>query len=443
MAKIELVAAREALDSRGNPTVQAHVTCAGGFTGSAIVPSGASTGKYEAHELRDGDEKRYMGRGVLQAVNNVNVEINAALHQKDTANQNKIDRRLIELDGTLSKSRLGANAILATSLACARAEANAQGLPLYLYLQQLFPKRPVVLPVPQLNLINGGAHASNDLEIQEFHVVPIGAPDFSEALRMGAEIYWAARGLLRDEGLQVEVADEGGYAPKFAKSEEVFTLLVRAIENAGYVPGVDAFLGIDAAASEFYDAEQKVYRIDGSSLTANDLAYQYRTWHESFPLISVEDPFDQDAWTDWVAFMKHNGQAMQGVGDDLYVTNAERVRDGITKQATNAVLVKPNQIGTLTETLQTILLAQEAKQLVVISHRSGETEDTFIADLAVAVGAGQVKMGAPARSERTAKYNRLLQIAEETQGPLAKVLQPYLRHNQPKYASAAKAGLGT
>jgi len=438
MAKIERVLAREVLDSRGNPTIQAEVTCAGGFTGTAIVPSGASTGKYEAHELRDGDPKRYNGKGVLGAVENVNVEIHAALHGKDTANQNKIDRRLRELDGTPNKTRLGGNAILATSLACARAEASAQGLPLYLYLQQLFPKRPVVLPVPQLNLINGGAHASNDLGIQEFHVVPIGAPSFAEALRMGVEIYVAARDLLRAEGLQVEVADEGGFAPRFSKSDEVFTLLVRAIEKAGYVPGVDAFLGIDAAASEFYDEEQQTYRLDGASYTANDLAYQYRTWHESVPLISIEDPFDQDAWADWSSFVSHNGRGLQVVGDDLYVTNAERLREGISKNATNAVLIKPNQIGTLTETLQTILLAQEADQLVVISHRSGESEDTFIADLAVAVGAGQIKMGAPARSERTAKYNRLLAIAQQTGAPLAKVLQPYLRHNQPRHGGGSE-----
>jgi len=396
-----------------------------------MVPSGASTGVHEAHELRDGETDRYHGKGVRKAVAHVEGEIQAALHGKDTANQNKLDRRLIELDGTANKSRLGANAILAVSLACARAEAVAQGLPLYVYLQQLFPKKDIVLPVPQMNVINGGAHASNGLDIQEFQIIPVGAPSFTEAMRMGAEIYASLRDILHERGIQSEVADEGGFAPKLGKSEEVFTLLTHAIEQAGYVPGVDAFLGIDVAASEFYDEEQRVYRLDGAVFSSNDLAYQYRAWRDAYPLISVEDPFEQDAWDEWVSFTSYNGSGVQVIGDDLYVTNVQRVREGIAKGAANAVLVKPNQIGTLTETLQTILLAQEADQRVVISHRSGETEDTFIADLAVAVGAGQIKTGAPARSERTAKYNRLLHIAEESGAPLAKVLQPFLMQNQP------------
>ncbi|MEX2055156.1 MAG: phosphopyruvate hydratase, partial [Candidatus Andersenbacteria bacterium] len=373
MAKIESITAREVLDSRGNPTVEAEVHVTGGVSGVAKVPSGASNGSHEAHELRDKDEKRYRGKGVLQAVKNIKTDIHAALLGKDTANQSKIDRILIELDGTADKSRLGANALLAASMACARAEAAAQGLPLYLYLQQLFPKREAVLPVPQMNLINGGQHASNGLSIQEYHVLPIGSPSFEEALRMGVEIYYALRELLLAEGFQVEIADEGGFAPKLDKSETVFTFLVRAIETAGYTPGVDAFLGIDAAANEFYDAEQKQYNLDGSILSPNDLAYQYKVWRERYPLISLEDPFAEDAWDTWKHFTESNGQAVQIVGDDLYATNSSRIREGIFNSATNAVLIKPNQVGTLTETLQAALIALESKQNIVISHRSGET----------------------------------------------------------------------
>lgn len=431
MAKIEAIRAREVLDSRGNPTVQADVAVTGGITGSAMVPSGASTGEHEAHELRDNDEHRYGGKGVLTAVHHVNTLINAALLGKDTANQSKLDRLMLELDGTPNKSKLGANAILAVSLACARAEAAAQGLPLHLYLQQLFPKQEPSLPIPQMNLINGGAHASNKLSIQEFHVVPVGSSSFAEALRMGVEIHFALRQLLLNEGFQVELADEGGFAPKLAQSEAVFTLLVRAIEQAGYVPGVDAFLGIDAAASEFYDEERQLYQLDGAPLSATDLAFRYKTWREQYPLISLEDPFAEDDWSSWQRFTQKNGHTMQIVGDDLYATNVERIRQGVANHAANAVLIKPNQVGTLTETLQAVLIAQEAKQRVVVSHRSGETEDTFIADLAVAVGAGQIKTGAPTRSDRTAKYNRLLQIEAESNGKLAKTLQPFLVHNQP------------
>ncbi|MCH8748160.1 phosphopyruvate hydratase [Patescibacteria group bacterium] len=436
MPRIEAITAREVLDSRGNPTVQAEVR-AGGVVGIATVPSGTSVGRHEAHELRDGDAKRYRGKGVLKAVEHVKVEINGVLIGKDTASQSKIDRLMLELDGTVDKSRLGANAILAVSLACARAEAAAQGLPLYLYLQQLFPKREPRLPIPQMNLINGGKHASNNLSIQEYHVLPVGTISFSEALRMGVEIYHALAEVLAKEGFQVEVADEGGFAPKLDKSETVFTLLVRAIEEAGYVPGVDAFLGIDAAANEFFDAEQRGYNLDGAMISPQDLAYQYKLWRERYPLISFEDPFAEDEWEDWEKFTKAYGHAVQIVGDDLYGLNTTRMRKGIVKQAANAVLVKPNQVGTLTETLKAILLAQEAKHQVVISHRSGETEDSFIADLAVAVGAGQIKTGAPVRSERTAKYNRLLAIEDETEGKLAKVLQPYLSYNQPRFRQAA------
>lgn len=438
MAKISKVTAREVLDSRGNPTVEA-IVYAGAAMGSAMVPSGASVGRHEAHELRDHDVTRYGGMGVLAAVKNVQTEIHAALLGKDTANQSKIDRMMLELDSTPNKHRLGANAMLAVSLACARAEAAAQGIPLYIYLAQLFPNRAQIMPIPQMNLINGGKHASNHLSIQEYHVLPVGSSSFSEALRMGVEIYHTLREVLQQDGFQVEVADEGGYGPKLKNSEAAFTLLVRAIEVAGYVPGVDAFIGIDVAANEFYDADAQSYQFDGQALAANDLAFHYKTWRERYPLISIEDPFAEDDWGSWQRFMENNGTAVQVVGDDLYVTNVTRIRQGITHKATNAVLVKPNQIGTLTETLQAILLAQEAGQHVVVSHRSGETEDTFIADLSVAVGAGQIKTGAPTRSERTAKYNRLLQIEEATGSPLAKTLQSYLVHNQPRFREAASA----
>ncbi|MFH1354114.1 MAG: phosphopyruvate hydratase [bacterium] len=435
MPKIEKISALEVLDSRGNPTVLAKVE-GGGVRGQAIVPSGMSTGRHEAYELRDNDEERYDGKGVLRAVKNVEGEIHAALLGMDTANQSKIDRILLELDGTANKSRLGANAILAVSLACARAEAASQGLPLYLYLQQLFAHRAPILPVPQMNLINGGRHASNALSIQEYQVLPVGSINFAEALRMGVEIYFALRELLLKEGFQVEIADEGGFAPKLETSEMVFTFLVRAIEKAGYVPGVDAFLGIDAAATEFYDAETNQYQLDGDMLSSVDLAYQYKTWRERYPLVSFEDPFAEDDWDTWQQFMKDNGRVVQVVGDDLYATNATRIREGIVREASNAVLIKPNQVGTLTETLQAILLAQEAKQNVVISHRSGETEDTFIADLAVAVAAGQIKTGAPTRTDRTAKYNRLLAIESAVGGKLSCSLQPYLESYRPAYSRA-------
>ena len=434
MAKIERIEAREVLDSRGNPTVMAEVLTAGNIRANAMVPSGASTGKYEDNELRDGDPKRYSGKGVTQAVEHITTEIQAALIGKDTANQDKLDRTLISLDGTPTKERLGANAILAVSLAAARAEALAQGLPLYLYLQQLFPKREPTLPVPQMNLINGGKHATNNLAIQEFHVVPVGAASFKEALRMGVEIHAALKKILIEAGLAVGLGDEGGYdggaAPALDESEEAFAYMTRAIEEAGYVPGVDAFLGIDAAASEFL-VEEGRYHIDGSVLTAKDLGWRYKTWNERHPLISIEDPFGDDAWDEWRGFTAYNAKGVQIVGDDLYATNPQRIQQGITSQAANAVLIKPNQVGTLTETLKAILMAQEAGHRVIISHRSGETADTFIADLAVAVGAGQIKTGAPARSDRTAKYNRLLKIEESIEGAYAKPFRELLSQNQP------------
>lgn len=438
MAKIERIIGREVIDSRGTPTVQAVVLCEGGIQGSAMVPAGASVGSHEAIELRDNDQKRYRGKGVLSAVAGINTSIHKGLVGQDTANQSKVDRRMMELDGTSNKAVLGANAILAVSLACARAEALHQGLPLYSYLTQLFPKRKPLMPVPQMNLINGGAHASNGLSIQEFHILPVGAQNFATALRMGVEIHYALKQVLISEGFQVELADEGGFAPKLNKSEDVFVLITRAIEQAGYIPGVDVYLGLDVASDEFYDAEQGGYFIDGALMHVQDLAFRYKTWKDRYPLISIEDPFSQDAWDDWVKFNRTNGNALQIVGDDLYATNTTRIKQGITSKATNSVLIKPNQIGTLTETLQAILITQEAGHNVVISHRSGETEDTFIADLAVAVGAGQIKTGAPSRSERTSKYNRLLQIEDEIHPQMGHMLQTFLEHQTSHYQRAAE-----
>lgn len=437
MAKIESITAQEILDSRGTPTVQATVHAEGGFTGTAAVPSGASTGIHEAKELRDGDEKRFLGKGVLQAVKNVQTAIQAALIGKDTANQTKIDRLLIELDGTAQKEKLGANAMLAVSLACARAEAASQNLPLFLYLKELFPGSTISLPVPQMNLINGGAHASNGISIQEYHIVPAGAPSFAEALRMGVEVGAALKKLLIKDGFQVEVGDEGGFAPAINKSDDAFNYLIRAIEEAGFIPGSDVWLGIDAAASEFYDEQEKIYSLDGGPLTPSDLAGRYRDWRDRYPLISIEDPFSEDSWESWQSFTKELGESLQIVGDDLFVTNPKRIQEGIIRGVANAVLIKPNQIGTLSETLQAIALSQRAKYNVVISHRSGETEDTFIADLAVAVGAGQIKTGAPVRSERTAKYNRLLAIESQVkEAKLGHSLQPFLERQHNRYASA-------
>jgi len=438
MARIEHIQAVEVLDSRGMPTVRASVHVEGGFVGVATVPSGASTGKHEAHELRDGNARKYRGHGVQKAVGNVNTQILAALLHKDAADQMRIDHVMIELDGTPNKSALGANAILAVSLATARAEALAQGLPLYLYLQQLFPKREAVMPIPKMNLINGGRHASNNMSIQEFHVVPLGASSFSDALRMGAEVSYALKDLLVTDGFQTEVGDEGGFAPALKDSDGAFSYLIHAIEQAGYTPGVDIWLSVDAAASEFFDSEQNIYELDGSPLTSVQLQKVYESWRTNYPIISIEDPFEQDLWDDWSNFVQHNRRAVQVVGDDLFVTNSKRIQEGIVRDAATAVLIKPNQVGTLTETLQAIELAQRAKLNPIISHRSGETEDAFIADLAVAVGAGQIKTGAPARSERCAKYNRLVEIEQELGGvTYSRCLQEFTNADMEHYVAAS------
>lgn len=436
MSRIERIWAREVLDSRGQPTVRAEMYLHGGAAGVATVPSGASTGTFEAFELRDGDEKRYGGAGVQEAVRNVREKIAVALLNKDAAKQAELDHIMIELDGTPNKKKLGANAILAVSLALARAQAASEGLPLYLYLQQLLPKRTAaVLPRPQMNVINGGKHARNDLSVQEFQLIPLTPTTFSEALRMGVEIYHTLRRILDEAGVPVGLGDEGGFAggPRQARgehggplhrTEHALEFLLRAIEQAGYAPGIDVGLGLDVAASELYDVTAEVYRIDGETLSADELAERYEEWLGRYPVISIEDPFAEEAWGDWRALTAARGERCQIIGDDLFVTNLARIQKGVQQQAATAVLIKPNQIGTLTETLQAIQATHAAGWQAVISHRSGETVDTFIADLAVAVGADQIKTGAPARSERVEKYNRLLEIEERSPTPLSAGLAP-------------------
>ena len=408
MTTIAAIEAREILDSRGHPTVEAEVAFEDGSVGRAAVPSGASTGEHEALELRDQDPKRFAGRGVRRAISHITEEIAPELTGEDGLDQMLVDRLLLELDGTENKERLGANAILAVSLAVARAAANSQGLPLYRYLGGPMAS---VLPVPLMNLVNGGAHADNNLDIQEFMVVPAGLGSFSEALRAGAETFHALKALLQDKSLTTAVGDEGGFAPNLESDEVALDLLVSAIEKAGYRPGKDMFLALDVAASEFYD--EGVYVLGGVRLSAAELGERYAKWVESYPIVSIEDGLDEDDWSGWSELTAKLGERVQLVGDDLFVTNGVRVSRGVRENVANAVLVKLNQIGTLTETLQVVELSHRSGYRTVISHRSGETEDTTIADLAVAVAAGQIKTGSASRSDRVAKYNQLLRIEEE------------------------------
>ncbi len=409
MPAIEAILAREVLDSRGNPTVEADVLLADGASGRAAVPSGASTGEHEAVELRDGDAKRFGGKGVLTAVGNVHDEIAPALvGTVDALDQREVDRALIDLDGTLDKSRLGANAILAVSLAVAHAAAESVGLPLYRYLGG---PSAHLLPVPLLNVINGGAHADNALEIQEFMLAPVGAASFSEAIRWGAECFQALRSNLKAAGLSTTVGDEGGFAPELAGAAAACQALVEAIEAAGLEPGAEVAVATDVAASELF--EDGRYRLEGTDRDAAGMTAFFDDLRSSFPIVSIEDPLAEDDWEGWAAATEGLGGSCQLVGDDLFVTNPERLARGIADGAANAILIKPNQIGTLSETLEVGTRAAEAGFGRVISHRSGETEDSTIADLAVATGAGQIKSGAPSRGERTAKYNRLLRIEEE------------------------------
>ncbi len=407
---IEEVAAREILDSRGNPTVQVTVLLDEGFVGSACVPSGASTGAHEAVELRDGDPRRYGGKGVLKAVRNANTEIAKAVRGVPATEQRTIDRIMCELDGTPNKARLGANAILGVSMAAARAAAEALDLPLYRYLGGPAAYR---LPVPMFNILNGGKHAEDSTDFQEFMVMPVGAETFAEGLRMGAEVYQALKAVLHDRGAATSVGDEGGFAPSLDGNEAAVQVVLEAIERAGYRPGEDAVIALDPASSEFFRNGQYTLAKEGRVLSSEQMVDHWASWVEKYPISSLEDGLAEDDWDGWAALTARLGERCQIVGDDLLVTNPERIRRGIQARAANSVLVKLNQIGTLSETLEAVELAHRAGWSAVISHRSGETEDTFIADLVVATGDGQIKTGAPARSERTAKYNRLLEIETE------------------------------
>ncbi len=409
MSTISHIKAREILDSRGNPTVEVEVELSDGTTGQAAVPSGASTGKYEAVELRDGGS-RFNGLGVLRAVNNVNQEIAAAIVGMPATDQAAIDHRLIKLDGTANKSRLGANAILGTSLAIAHTAANLAHTPLYHHLGKA---RTYTLPVPMMNILNGGKHAANSTDFQEFMVVPAGASSFRQALQIGTEVYHSLKSVLKDKGLNTNVGDEGGFAPSLPSNKQAIEAILSAIEKAGYQPGRDCFIALDPAASEFYKDGQYILSREGSSLSTNEMVDYYVKWASSYPIISLEDGMAEDDWDGWQLLTQKLGSKIQLVGDDLYVTNVNRLAKGIGLKASNSILIKPNQIGTLTETIAAIQMAQQAGWTAVVSHRSGETEDTTIADLAVGLNTGQIKTGAPCRSERTAKYNRLLRIEEE------------------------------
>ncbi len=410
MSKIKSIKAREILDSRGNPTIAAEVALADGTIGYAAVPSGASTGKYEAVELRDGDKARYNGLGVLKAVNNVNKEIAAAINGMEAGEQEAIDNKMIKLDGTPNKSRLGANAILGVSLAVAHANANSAKKPLYRGLKE---SETYILPVPMLNILNGGKHATNSTDLQEFMVVPAGAKTFSEGLRMGAEVYQALKKVLKDKGLNTNVGDEGGFAPSLPANKAAVEAIISAIEKAGYKPGKDCFIALDPASSEFYDNGKYVLAREGVSFSSAEMVDFYVKWVNDYPIVSIEDGMAEDDWEGWQLINKKLGDKIHLIGDDLYVTNVARLSQGIQKKASNAVLIKLNQIGSLTETIAAINMAQNVGWKAVVSHRSGETEDTSIADLCVALSTGMIKTGAPCRSERVAKYNRLLKIEEE------------------------------
>ncbi len=420
-AEIARVHAREILDSRGNPTVEVEVELADGTRAHAAVPSGASTGKFEALELRDEDPKRYHGKGVLKAVRNVNEVIAPVVQGLDARDQQALDAKLKELDGTENKSNLGANAILGVSLAAARAAAVSQKIPLYEHIHALFGgEEEPLLPIPLMNVLNGGVHADNNLDIQEFMIVPVGARTFADAVRMGAETFHVLKKILRRDRLSTAVGDEGGFAPRLRGGHvEALNLLVKAIYDAGYTPGEEIALALDVAASELFDPNRNLYRFEDEELSAWDLLEIYDDWLDTFPLISLEDGLAEEDWEGWKELTEELGDRIQLVGDDLFVTNPQRLRRGIDEGIANAILIKPNQIGTLTETLETIRLAKRAGYRTVISHRSGETEDPFIADLAVGTAAGQIKTGSLSRGERTAKYNQLLRLEDRYKLPMA------------------------
>jgi len=408
MPKIIEIIGREILDSRGNPTVEADVVLESGIRGRAAVPSGASTGTREAIELRDGDKSRYLGKGVTKAVQNINTEIRKALIGLDTRDQKEIDRIMIELDGTENKARLGANALLAVSLAAAHAGAKFDKQSLYQYLG----KDKFTLPVPMMNIINGGSHADNSVDLQEFMILPVGAPSFSEALRYGAEVFHTLKSVLHKRGMNTAVGDEGGFAPNLSSNEEAIEVILEAIEKAGYTAGKDIYLGLDCAASEFYKDGKYVLASEGKSFTSEEFVDYLSNWVDKYPIISIEDGLDESDWDGWAVQTRKLGGKVQLVGDDLFVTNTKIFREGIEKNIANSILIKLNQIGTLTETIEAIEMAHHSNYTAVVSHRSGETEDSTIADLCVAMNTGQIKTGSLSRSDRIAKYNQLLRIEE-------------------------------
>ncbi|MEK6749144.1 MAG: phosphopyruvate hydratase [Pseudomonadota bacterium] len=410
MSKIVDIRAREIIDSRGYPTVEADVIVEGGVIGRAAVPSGASTGSREALELRDGDMRRFGGKGVMKAVTNVNSSIRAAIVGQNVNAQSVIDRIMIDIDGTPNKARLGANAILAVSLAVARAAAQSAGVPLYRYLGTA---QEFIMPVPMMNIINGGAHADNNIDVQEFMILPVGAPTFREAVRYGAEVFHALKQVLKAKGLNTAVGDEGGFAPDLKSNEEAIQVILESIEKAGFRAGEDIFLGVDVASSEFYQDGKYHLESENKKLTSGEFIEYLESWVNKYPIITIEDGMAENDWDGWAQLSRRLGKRVQLVGDDLFVTNSAILREGIQKNIANSILIKVNQIGTLTETLDAIDTAKRANYTSVISHRSGETEDTTIADLAVATSAGQIKTGSMSRSERVAKYNTLLRIEEE------------------------------
>lgn len=413
MSEITHIQARQILDSRGNPTIEAEVFTEDGGFGRAAVPSGASTGIHEAAELRDNEKEIYLGKGVMQAVENVNGEISEALEGMEVCAQNEIDAMMIDMDGTPNKSRLGANAILAVSLACARAAADELGMPLYKYVGGVNAN---VLPVPMMNILNGGAHADNKIDFQEFMVMPVKAENFSHGLRMGVEVFHHLKSVLKSAGYSTNVGDEGGFAPNIQSNEEAIEIVLRAIEKAGYRPGEDIFIAMDAATSEFYDEKTGLYtfkKSDGRVFTGDEMVDYWADWCKRYPIVSIEDGCAEDDWSSWKKLTDAVGDKVQLVGDDLFVTNVDRLQRGINEGIANSILIKVNQIGTLTETLNAIQLATRSSYSNVISHRSGETEDSTIADLAVAMNSGQIKTGSASRSDRMAKYNQLLRIEEE------------------------------
>lgn len=420
MAQITNIQAREVLDSRGNPTIEVDVITEDGIIGRSIVPSGASTGVHEAVELRDGDKGRYLGRGVLKAVENVNKILNEEMIGMFVTDQVEIDAKMIELDGSENKGNLGANAILGVSLACAKAAAQLTGQPLYRYVGGVNAN---TLPIPMMNILNGGKHADNKIDIQEFMIMPVGATRFSEALRIGAEVFHNLKSVLKSKGHSTNVGDEGGFAPNLGSNEEAIEVVIEAIGKAGFKPGEDVVIALDPAASEFYNAEKKVYKFESTNkvMSSGEMVAYWKKWVNDYPIVSIEDGLAEDDWEGWKEMVKEIGDKIQIVGDDLFVTNVKRLKKGIKEKAANSILIKVNQIGTLTETINAVQLAIQNGMTAVISHRSGETEDTFIADLAVALNTGLIKTGSASRSDRIAKYNQLLRI-EESLGIAARYL---------------------